>query len=414
MESGLKRRLGSYAAEILRVLYGWYHRPYLARVPLDRLLLGGENACSAGLYARSTGDLMRPSTPVGRSPHLQLLREYERRGPVLLEPEEFRRTAYFANAMLCVDIFGRYFDARDEAGVREVAADFIARYQGRDPRGPLREGQTGPGTPIRVRPIAESDCFEVVDGHHRLAIAEVRGEREVTVRVEGPAAHTPLQLLLHDSWWRDPRRELRQPIDAPELRGVRVRRRCADRLRAMKALLAGEGLIPGGGARYLDVGSRYGWFVAEMGRLGFDAYGIERDPTARAVGLVAYGIPEERVARADCVRFLRADDRVFDVVSALGVIHRFSAEGSGAGGEDLFHLLDRHTGRVLFLEVEDRDSAGAAGSAEGSPEGWGAERVEEWFRERGTFSRILCIGRGADGAGAGDSAGAYTLLACIR
>src|SRR5205823_11297953 len=91
--------------------------------------------------------------------------------------------------------------------------------------------EAAPVKPIDVRPIALSDCYQIMDGHHRAAISWHRGLRTIPAIVRGEPVLTPLQALLLDGAWLEGRCELYQPIDAPELRKNWVLvRKCTDRL----------------------------------------------------------------------------------------------------------------------------------------------------------------------------------------
>src|SRR5690606_27704363 len=129
--------------------------------------------------------------------------------------------------------------------------------------------------PILI-PITASDCFQVFDGHHRAAIARARGEKHIRALVRHSSVKTRLQEMLVDVAWQQDRHELYQPVDAPELSSWPLVRRCSDRLAMVTAKLSELGINPAG-TNYLDVGSSYGWFVAEMNKRGFDAHGVDLD-----------------------------------------------------------------------------------------------------------------------------------------
>lgn len=376
-------------------------------VALDQLLLGGENGLSAADYAGRTGDLMRASTPISRWPHVELLRHHQPEG-IGLDGAWFEESAYLANARACIALTGHYFGATDDAGVREVATGFLGRARGA--AAPPRPSQSRPGEPPRVRPVRRSRCFEVVDGHHRLAAAHARGETRAEVAVEWRRVWTPLQALLLEMSWLEGRFELYQPIDAPELQeGWALVRRCTDRRDAMLRFLS-ERQLAGPGATYLDVASCYGWFVAEMGRAGFDALGMERDPLGATVAEKVYGLEPGRVEVGDCVDLLAALDGPVDVVSCFSLLHHFVLGKGSCPPERLADLLDRATGRVLFL---DTGQAHEEWMRERLPE-WDADHVEAWLRRSTTFDEVVRLGVDADGVG--PFAGNYgrTLFACIR
>src|SRR5215210_6614129 len=114
--------------------------------------------------------------------------------------------------------------------------------------------------PVLVAPVRGSECFQVLDGHHRLARTIAGGARYVDVTLKRTSVTTPLQDLLNRMTWLEGNRELYQPIDAPELRqSWSIVRRCTDRRDKMLAFLGERGLLPPAAGTYLDVACFYGW-----------------------------------------------------------------------------------------------------------------------------------------------------------
>src|SRR5260370_4129264 len=201
------------------------------------------------------------------------------------------------------------------------------RFLGRNGRGGRGKGQTRPGEPNLVRPIRYSDKFEVIDGQHRLAIAYLRGERRVTVLPERMAVLTPLQSTLLDVLRVNGEPELCQPVKAPELGEEWILARpCSEELGKMCGFLGECDLLRTKNKTYLDLGSSYGWFVAEMRNLGFYDHGAERDPIAASLGPLLSVLKPEQIYRADCVRFLRDHEKAFDVISCFSCLHQFARE----------------------------------------------------------------------------------------
>src|ERR1700685_1822000 len=147
---------------------------FLRNIPVSNLLMGGEQGGAASAFARLTGDLLRPSTPIARGPHVEFLRTYADIGDEIFRPERFAQTKYCANALRCIKVFGRYFGANSIDGVIERAKSFARMLDGEHVAG--SSGHESPeGGPVRVRRIRFSDCYEVIDGNHRLAIAAFKG-----------------------------------------------------------------------------------------------------------------------------------------------------------------------------------------------------------------------------------------------
>src|ERR1700759_3663486 len=72
---------------------------FLRNIPVSNLLMGGEQGSTASSFARLTGDLLRPSTPIIQGPHVEFLRAYVEIGDEIFRPERFALTQYYANAL---------------------------------------------------------------------------------------------------------------------------------------------------------------------------------------------------------------------------------------------------------------------------------------------------------------------------
>jgi len=378
-------------------------RPWSLTVPVDRLLLGAQNArdFTAGDFAGATGNLMWPSTPVADGPHVALLRLAASRD---LSDAEILESPYGEMALACIRFQGGYFGAADEAGVVAVARGFIAGGAS----GSGAAGHSRAGDPILVAPIKGSDHYQVLDGHHRIARAIVRGERTVRVTAKWLPVTTPLQDLLIKMSWLDGDRQLYQPLPGPELRDSwPTVRRCTDRLDKMTAFIAAHELDA---SSYLDVASCYGWFVAEFGRRGFVANGMERDPLAVPLGRAAYGLDEGAIQIGDCVELLRTAGRTWDVVSCFSLLHHFALGRGSVNEVELIKLLDGVTGTVLFFDTgQDHEEW-----FHESLRGWDTARVASFLREHTTFDEIIDLGPDADAVPPHQRNYGRHLFACVR
>ncbi|MEV7431794.1 methyltransferase domain-containing protein [Nocardioides sp. NPDC092400] len=383
-----------------------------SRVPLAKVLLGGQNGLPASAVAEATGDLLWGSRTVAEGPHAALLRAGRERP---LTDEEVLGSEYAALARACIRVSGQYFGATDDAGVLEIAREFLARAAdatdlGTAEREPTRPNQSAAGSPVLLAPVRDSDCYQVVDGHHRLALDVEHGAVAVEARVRRLAVSTPLQDVLDSMSWIGGEHELYQPVDAPELRrSWRVVRRCTDRLEAMSPLL--EEVAAGSDhPTYLDVAACYGWFVSEVGKRGFEAEGIERDPAAPGLSAALHGTDPGSIHTGDAVDFLRGAERPWDVVSCFSLLHHFVLGRGTSSPEELVRLLDRATGRVLFL---DTGQAHEQWFRESLPE-WDAEHVRSFLAEHGTFDRIIDLGPDSDAVAPYERNYGRHLFACVR
>jgi hypothetical protein len=244
-----------------------------------------------------------------------------------------------------------------------------------------------------------------------VAAAAVAGRESLAVTVKWLPVRTPLQDLLDGMSWLGGSRELYQPLESPELDDSWVLvRRCTDRLEKMQRLLGTEGLLPPATGTYLDVASCYGWFVASMRDLGFEASGIERDPLARPLGAAAYGLDPAAITTGNAEDVLAAAGRRWDVVSCFSLLHHFVLGRGSVPPEELVRRLDAATGRVLFLDTGQEHEAWFRQSLSG----WSTEHVERFLREHTTFDRIVDLGPDSDARGPYTENYARTLFACIR
>jgi glycosyltransferase involved in cell wall biosynthesis len=380
---------------------------------IDACLLGGDNGVPAANFARMVGDIRRASRPISEWPHVKLLRTYDSIGERIWEREVFEETDYFQNAALNIEIFGNYHGAVTPDQIHWGARRFVYAYRGRGEIFPLQEGETyvRDSEVLSVNPVKDSICYQVFHGHHRLAIAHMKGIREVRGLIRQPPVTTPVQDLLRDVLWLKGRLELYQPIDSPEVAGWVLVRHCSDRLAKMMHFLRAEGLMPPASSSYLDVASSYGWFVSEMAKAGFRAEGVERDPIAISVGQEMYGLKPEQSHRSDAVGFLRALQDRYDVTSCFSLAHHFILNRVNVSAEELLGLLDAATRRVMFFDMAHSHEEFYSN---GTYTGWDSGHIQQWLKANTTFTRIVPLGEDEDAVPPFQKSFKRMLFACVR
>jgi 2-polyprenyl-3-methyl-5-hydroxy-6-metoxy-1,4-benzoquinol methylase len=406
-DSGGVRMQSERTGRFARRLFKRFPSLFVRDLPLSKLLMGGEHRRAAANYARLTGDLMRPSTPVGRSPHAEFLREYREVGEDLLRPERFALTRYWRNAQACIDLFGQYFTATSIDGVLERAAAFAHALKNGD-KAFSSAGGTAFGVPVKVSRIKYSDCFEVVDGNHRLALATAQGAESYPCAIlPVDPALTPVQQMVMDSSWTNEQCLLYQPLGLPEVEGWTTVRRCADRMALIDAYLERHGPRTGS---YLDIGCSYGWFVNQMAKRGYDAAGIDRDVSAMAVGQLAYGLESSAFMIDDLANFLHRPNRQYDIVSCFSVLHHYALGKGQMPAEAFIRKLDSVTGSVLFLDTGENHERWFRDSLKE----WDADFIARWLQENTTFTSVQMLGADQDGQGRYQGQYGRHLFACSR
>jgi hypothetical protein len=398
---------------VWRPLYGFAEKKYTNfksfNVPLDNLLRGGENGIRAAKYAELTQNFLRPSTPVLEGPHVKLLQQYAVIGNSILDEGIFEETEYYKNAYECMKLTGAYFYDRPEK-IKILATKFINQHKGKH-ENTMQPGQSAPNQPIWVRPIKYSSCYEVIDGNHRIARAIMRGDKTIPALVyEKEAVMTPLQQLLLDCLWINKQKWLYQPLDFPELKDEwPLVRQCSDRLSLMTAFLE-KSFIEDQKKNYLDIGSSYGWFVKEFCRLGFAAFGMERDPFGMDIGFKVFGINRNHQDVVFGLTDLVNQNKSYSIVSCLSVLHHFVLNKSSTSAEELIKLIDKITDKVLFLDTgEEHESAFG-----GALKGWGPAFIKNWIEENTTFKSVIPLGMDRDRKSPFEGYYSRTLFACVK
>lgn len=397
------RRLGNVSCML---------RPRLVR--FDNLLCGGEHGMSAAQYARATGAFLRPSTPFRQSPQVQLLKRYQEIGDDVFRPEVFRSTSYYVNAIESINTVGNYFTCTHPDEVEGIARHFVGRFRGDSAPTPAVKSDTITASwwlLPRVRRIRHSECFEVVDGNHRLAMDLARGREQAWVWVVGPPAVTPLQQMILDVSWTKGAREIYQPIDAPELgrKWITVRR-CTERFEAIQTFLGAHGLMPPECRTYLDVACSYGWFVRAFEQAGFTVHGAEIDWASIQIGRLVYGLKPDRVTRTNVVDFLQRDSQRYDVVSCFSLLHHFVLGRGRISAEELLGRIDQKTKRVFFFDTGQEHESWFRTSLAG----WNPDRIEAWIKAHSTFSTVHRLAADADSVPPFSRNYGRTLFACLR
>jgi protoporphyrinogen oxidase len=378
-------------------------------VPVSQLLVGGWNGLSARRFAEASGYLLDPSTPLTSSAQVDLLRRFDAQGESLYEYAALRETPYFERVRAAARISGHHRGVRTDEQFAQLAREFLDRY--RDRPIPYRPGRTSPSSLPRVRRISDSECYEIRDGHHRLAIAAARGGSEVEVIVERPRSTTPAQRLLRQMSWLDGKDRLYQPVALPEVATWPVMRRCTDRLSMMTDFLDDfYGETRSLSRSYLDVGACYGWFVAAMLERGYDAQGIEQDPLARDLATLVYNLPAERLRIGDAVELLGSEHERVDVVSCFSMLHHFVLGRTPHTAEALISLLDEATSDVLFIDTGERHESWFQLVL---PE-WSPAYARQWILTHTSFANVRILGTDRDDVSPFANQYGRTLFACTR
>lgn len=383
----------------------------IENIPVNNILRGGESLIAAHQYARLTGNLLRPSTRVKQGPHVDLLIRYNDIGDKIFNPDIFEKTPYFLNAAECIEYTGSYFPyVKRKEQIVILAKRFINNFvHGKDISYLPGTGHSSPKDLIKVRKIAHSDCFELIDGNHRIAANIFDNQSSVLCEVVGTPVLTPAQSALIDVLWQNGRLEMYQPVDLPEVQNWTLVRKCHDRLEKMLLCLKNLGIIPQ--ASYFDVGASYGWFVKKMENEGYKALGLERDSLSPIVGEIVYNLDREKVIRSSIERFSESyKGDGFDIVSCFSLLHHFVLGKAGISAYQLLHTLDKLTNRILFLDSGQNNEEWFKVSLSE----WTPNFIKEWVLKNSSFNTAIDLGQDNDSVGKFSKNYSRTLFAFLK
>jgi hypothetical protein len=367
-------------------------------IPLSKILLGGENDLSGYKYSLMTGDYLRPSKKVEESPHSQLLKDYIKYGIKILDKDFFEKTFYFKNAQTCIDLFGGYFPHIDTDDKICLAAErFIKLFTKENVSHLPSDGHSPDGELITVIPIQNSDCFQLLQGNHRVAFAVANSHSTIKANILYKRQEiTPIQFLLENLQWEQGDKILYQPLPCPELESQwSLARNCEDRLLMMKNFISETISLKPDNSLYLDLGSYYGWFVNKFSEIGFESYGVEKDNIPIQIGQILFKNLQQKIFKDEIVRFLRGCNKTYDIVSCLSIMHHFINQREKREPKELLKLLDKCTGKVLFFEMGEEHEQWFSTSLQG----WNTNFIEEWVLRNTSFTKSYQLGRDKDSQG---------------
>ncbi len=206
---------------------------YTSEVNLEDVLIGEQCATPLEKWVERTREWNRASCPLKDSPYVHLLRTISEDESRLHDDDYLETQPYYQMARVAVEFSGSYFGATAPQEIKRQMCAFYENYTN------IRDGRhssvssddyrhSAHGDPLQMSKIANSNCYELGDGHHRAAIFYMLGKRRVTAQILGEKA-TYLQCLVRQCGVNGA--ELDQPIETPDVRDWIVRRKCRDRLR---------------------------------------------------------------------------------------------------------------------------------------------------------------------------------------
>lgn len=364
-------------------------------IPIHKILRGSEGDHLTGLqYVNMTGDKHRTSTRVIDGPQVKLLQEYERIGEAILEKSLFEKTEYYQNAFQSICYVQDYFPAaKRPEDIIKIATRFIYSYAGKPLTNFSNEGHNQFKDPITVRPIYNSDCYQLIGGNHRIASNYMIGKKELSAIITPNYTHTYFTDLIGNVVW-DNAKELYQPIDLPEYEHLPLIRKCSDRLEKILTFLISRNFKLENSS-LIDIGSYYGWFIDKFRKEGALVYGLEKDFSACKVASELFDLTDNQLINQPLESFLINNSNTYDIVLFLSVLHHFSMKKSFMSDQQVFRELSKRTNKVMFFDTGEEHEKMFGDALKG----WNVESITKFIKENSDFREVIPLGRDSDNTG---------------
>jgi len=403
-----------FRRSVLKVAAKIYHFSQYRIIPVKKILRGGENGLSGIQLSRHTGNLMRTSESIEKIPQFELISDYLQYKEDIFLSDFFSKTNYYKNAVECINLFGRYFSATKENEILAIARSFLKNIDPNLESNRLPNSDffsTDKSVPV-VYPIKYSDCYQLHDGNHRLAIALHKKQSHIKVRVVNKPQLTSLQQMLLDVGWNINKRDLYQPLLSPELSDKHWKRvrKCIDRRDLMLNYIKPDHLNRKENVTYIDLACNFGWFVKTMQDQGFDAYGLEIDLPSREIAKKVLRVDGGKLLHGNVLDFVEKNYTKYDYVSCFSFAHHILIRSSESEFKRFITNLSGITNKVLFFEMGDCDEEWFKNSLRG----WNKEKIQNWLVNSNLFSNVVFLGLDKDRGG--NFKGNYNraLFACVK
>ena len=379
-------------------------------VNLDKVLIGQQAGIPLDQWILRTKEYQRISVPISKSPYANFLKSIIE-DPLRLTNESFlESTDYFEMMSLCIEKTGHYMSITKKKNLYRQADYFYELFQNfnntKEPsqHNEEHEGRSTKNSPIKVKKILYSDCYEIVDGHHRSAIAHVKGDKTIDVEIIDDTLSYLQKIILKSQQTFGI--ELYQPLNKLEVSNWKTIRGCKDRFEMMKTFLSKNNYSKGS---YLDMPCSYGFFVQNMKELGYDSKGIDIDQSSIQVAHEINGLTLE-IQKGDIIKYLENTEDRFDVVSCMSLIHHFVMGRIDYPYVNIIKGLDKVTKKVLFIDTGQNHEK----QYKGELDLWDDAYIINQILENTSFKNYEILGKDSDNTGTNTGKNGRSFFAFTR
>ncbi len=185
----------------------------IKKINLEKTFVGGFSTYNGIEWAEKSSDYNRLGLLLKDSPYVDFLKSYGKLSQI--SEIEFLKTDYYNMALQCIKVDGSFFGIKKPIELIKQANYFLAMFHffknKQTTKSPFYNKSIGSGhsssSYCKVLKFLDIDYYEIFDGHHRLAIQYVLGNKFVKVSVFGET-RTYLQNLVFKVNKTEGRKEL--------------------------------------------------------------------------------------------------------------------------------------------------------------------------------------------------------------
>lgn len=387
----------------------WFRKQKIENVKISRILIGQQSGFPLEQWINLSKEYSRISRPITESPYVTFLKEIKKNERKLTDNRYLEQSDYFKMGLKCVQTIGEFMGAKNKEELKEWMKDYYKLYKNRNSNEPLKfkkiRGHSKHSSPIKLNKIKFSNCYEIIDGHHRIAIEYLSGKEQVRALVVGKKYSVLQKMLLKINQINDI--ELYQPVDRLEVESWPTVRICKDRFDMMKTFLKNNKISKGS---LIDLATSYGWFPIQFKTRGFDVMGLDRDPDAIKISRLITGLEKNETRTIKIEDFLYKNKKRYDVVLFLSILHHYAIGKEKGRVNEILRELDKITKRVLFLDMGQNHEAW---NKKLLPE-WDDKFIEEKIKKNTSFKKVIRLGKDKDNRGKYRQNYRRTLFACVK
>ncbi len=379
-------------------------------ISMDKILIGSQAGYPLETWVEMSKEFSRLSTPISQSPYVQFLQEVSQNEDILNNDEKIATSSYYKMGMSCIQTAGTYMGATNSSELITWMKSYYQSYKSfinhteQEPF-PFKQGHSGKNDLICVAKIKNTDFYEVLDGHHRIAFHYITASKEIEALVAYTKYSGLQHFLLKINQIHDV--ELYQPINKIEVLNWPVVRKCTDRFDKMLSILKQEHIDSGS---MIDLACSYGFFPKSFKKNGFTVKGLDRDPDAIVVAKEITGLEADEVICERIEDYFKKTNDKFDVVLFLSILHHYAIGKEPGNVIAMLQQLDKITNKVLFLDTGQGHEAWFKKSLKD----WDEKYIEDLILKNTSFKKVVNLGTDNDNVGKYVDNYKRALFACIK